>query len=93
MLKIRRSEEEGRAIFALSGRIKAADVSDLHSLLDAEAEPANVMLDLTEVRLVDREAIRFLADCKARGIELKDCPSYIRRWIEHGGDATSESSS
>lgn len=93
MLKIRRSEENGRAIFALSGRIKAGDVFGLHSLIEAEAEPANVMLDLTEVRLVDREAIRFLADCKARGIELKDCPSYIRRWMEQGSDATDEPSS
>jgi hypothetical protein len=93
MLKISKSEENGRAIFALSGRIKAGDVSGLHILLDAEAEPANVMLDLTEVRLVDREAIRFLADCKARGIELKDCPSYIRRWIEQGSDATDKPSS
>ena len=91
MLKIRRSEDNGRAIFALSGRIEASHVPELHELLEAEVEPAEVTLDLTEVKLVDREAIRFLAACKARGIELKDCPSYIHTWIEQGSDRSHES--
>ena len=91
MLRIRRSEDNGHAIFALSGRIEARDVPELHRLLDAEPEPTEVMLDLTEVQLVNREAIRFLAACKARGIGLKDCPSYIRRWIEQGSDKSHES--
>ena len=63
---------------------------ELHELLDAETKPTEVTLDLTEVKLVDREAIRFLAACKARGIDLKDCPSYIRRWIEQGSDISHE---
>ena len=86
MLKIRRSEDSGRAIFAISGRIEARHVPELHELLDAVAEPTEVTLDLTEVKLVDREAIRFLIACKTRGIELKDCPSYIRRWMEQGSE-------
>lgn len=90
MLKIRRSEDNGHATFALSGRIEARHVSELHELLEAEALPSEVTLDLTEVKLVDREAIRFLAACKARGIEFKDCPPYIRRWIEQGSDTGHE---
>lgn len=90
MLQIRRCEDNGHAIFALSGRIEARHIVELHELLDAEAEPTEVTLDLTEVKLVDREAIRFLAACKARGIGLKDCPSYIRRWIEQGSDISHE---
>jgi anti-anti-sigma regulatory factor len=91
MLKIRRSEDNGRAMFALSGRIEGDHLSELRELLEAEAEPREMTLDLTEVQLVDREAIRFLAACKARGIELKECPSYIRRWIEQGSDIGHES--
>jgi anti-anti-sigma regulatory factor len=86
LLKIRRSEDKGRAIFTLSGRIEERHVSELDELIDAEARANEVTLDLTEVKLVDREAIRFLAACEARGIRLKDCPSYIRRWIEQGSD-------
>lgn len=86
LLRIRRSEDKGRAIFTLSGRIEERHVSELDELIDAEARPNEVTLDLTEVKLVDRDAIRFLAACEARGIRLKDCPSYIRRWIEQGSD-------
>jgi hypothetical protein len=42
------------------------------------------------VRLVDREAVRFLAACEARGIQLKHCPSYVREWIETGSDTNHE---
>jgi anti-anti-sigma regulatory factor len=86
MLKIRRFDVEGQAIFALSGRIEERNLPELHELLNAETKPTEVTLDLTEVKLVDREAIKFLAACTARGIELKDCPSYIRRWMEQGSD-------
>jgi hypothetical protein len=90
LLKIRRSEDKGRAIFTLSGRIEERHVSELLELLDAEARTVEVTLDLKEVKLVDREAIRFLAACEGRGIRLKDCPSYIRRWIEQGSDISHE---
>jgi anti-anti-sigma regulatory factor len=84
VLKIRRSESQGRAIFALSGRIEAEHVWELQGLIDAETSATEVMLDLAELKLVDREAIKLLAACEARGIGLMDCPSYIRRWIEQG---------
>jgi len=38
-------------------------------------------LDLEEVKLVDRDAVRFLADCEGNGIELCECSPYIRDWI------------
>ena len=69
---------------ALSGRIEEKHVSELQKLFDAEAEIADITLDLEEVRLVGREAVRFLATCEAAGFELKNCPSYIREWIETG---------
>jgi hypothetical protein len=83
MFQIRRSEGE-RAVFVLSGRIEGKHVSDLQKLFEAEAELADITLDLEEVRLVDREAVRFLAACEARGIKLKNCSSYIREWIDTG---------
>lgn len=84
MLKIRRSENDGLAIFALSGRIEEEQVSELEELLAGEAGVAKITLDLEEVRLVDRGVVRFLAGCEARGIRLKNCPSYVRQWIETG---------
>ncbi len=69
---------------ALSGRIEGGHVPELQQLLETEEDAVRITLDLGEVRLVDREAVRFLASCEARGIKLKSCPSYIREWIETG---------
>jgi hypothetical protein len=85
MLRIGRSEESGAICFALSGRIEEQHVSELQTCLAGESEDAEITLDLQEVRLVDREVVRFLADCEARGIKLRNCPSYVREWMETGG--------
>jgi anti-anti-sigma regulatory factor len=86
MLKIQRSENGELVLFFLSGRIEEKQVSELQELFAVEAEGANIALDLEEVKLVDREVVRFLAACEARGIRLKNCPSYVREWIETGRD-------
>jgi hypothetical protein len=90
MLRIQRSEQQGLAIFSVSGRIGAMQVSELQHVLAAENEGADTALDLEEVRIAGREAVRFLAACEARGIELKNCPSYIREWIGTGSDTSDE---
>ncbi len=88
MLKIQRSEDQGLAIFFVSGRIGELQVSELQHVIDAEG--AHTALDLEEVKLAGREAVRFLAACEARGIQLKNCPSYIREWIEIGSYTNDE---
>ena len=82
MLKIQRSTQGAFMLFTLSGRIQAADVAELQRLFDREANKQHVTVDLHEVKLVDREAVRFLARCEADGITLVHCPTYIRVWIE-----------
>jgi anti-anti-sigma regulatory factor len=81
-LKIVRSAEDGLAVFSLSGRIELEHVGELQNLVDFAAAKNRVVLDLKEVRLVDREAVQFFARCEAEGIELENCPAYIREWIE-----------
>jgi hypothetical protein len=44
-------------------------------------ETNSVFLDLAEVTLVDREAVRFLAACDVRGIRFRNCPGFIREWM------------
>jgi hypothetical protein len=44
-------------------------------------EKGGVTIDLAEVLLVDRDAVRFLALSEAHGIELRNCPAYIREWV------------
>jgi anti-anti-sigma regulatory factor len=79
MLKIQKSTNGRLVVFTLIGRIKAQHVPELQALF--EAKDQGVMLDLKEVDLVDREAVRFLAGCEARGVRIDNCPAYIREWI------------
>ena len=72
------------AVFALSGRIDRERVSEVRNILTAERDIGKVKLDLEELRLVDREAVKFLDACELNGIKLANCPSYIREWIETG---------
>jgi hypothetical protein len=36
---------------------------------------------MAEVTLVDVEVVRFLGSCETQGVELRNCPVYIREWI------------
>ena len=90
MFKIQRSANGKVIVFTLSGRIKAARIDELQKLLESEAHDRGLVLDLREVKLVDREAVVFLASCEAKGIKIANCPAYIREWIEK--EAQSEES-
>jgi predicted metal-binding protein len=81
MLRIQRSTERSRVVFVLSGRIELEEVAELQRLLQSESNDHNLVLDLKDVRLVNREAVRFLSGCEADGIQLRNCPPYIREWI------------
>jgi len=80
MLKIQR-KANGKVVFTLSGRIEAEDIEELRRLLELERTGPPIALDLKDVTLVDREAIKFLADCEKDSIQLENCPPYIREWI------------
>lgn len=83
MLRILRSAN-GRVVFTLIGRIESEDVKELRKLLALEKPGRYLVLDLTDVTLVNQDAVRFLARCEADGIKLEKCPPYIRQWIEQG---------
>jgi anti-anti-sigma regulatory factor len=84
MLKIQR-RTNGRVVFTLSGRIEAEDTDELRRLLELEEAGRQIALDLKDVTLVDRDAIKFLTDCEAESIELENCPPYVREWIGRQG--------
>jgi predicted metal-binding protein len=39
-----------------------------------------------DVRLADRDAVKFLRDCEVRGMKLENCPAYVREWMEREKD-------
>jgi hypothetical protein len=81
MLKIHRSQNGG-VLFTLSGRIEAEDVSELRRLFELEGPGRHLAMDLSDVTIVDRDGVRFLARCEAESITLENCPKYIREWIK-----------
>jgi hypothetical protein len=80
MRKIQR-RRNGEVVFTVSGRLEAGNISELSDLLTAEPTDRPVVLDLKDVVLVDRDVVRYLRACEADGIELRNCPPYIRAWI------------
>jgi hypothetical protein len=83
MLRIQRASN-GKVVFTLSGRIEVEDIGELRRLFDLESSIAGIMLNLKELVLVDGDAVEFLAGCEAAGMTLKDCPAYVRTWIDRG---------
>ena len=75
----RRVIGQDRATLHISGRITEECVDTLRALL--EQEKSVVTIDLKDVLIVDREAIRLLAVGESNGVELRNCPAYIREWV------------
>jgi anti-anti-sigma regulatory factor len=80
MLKIKRAAN-GEVVFTLSGRMDAENVADLKTLFGSEPKGRGIVLDLKDLTLVDRDAVRFLESCETDSIKIKNCPAYIREWI------------
>jgi hypothetical protein len=66
-------------VLRVSGRIHAQHVDTLRELLGREK--GRVAIDLKDVLLVAREAVKLLALSEAKGTELRNCPAYIREWV------------
>lgn len=80
-LRIDISDESDRVVFTLTGRIQAEQVSELQALVKSDLPDHSLLLDLKEVKLVDRDAVRFLAEIETRGAKLRNCSAFIREWI------------
>jgi len=64
--------------------MEAAQVPELKELFDRDYR--NIILDLRDVRLADRDAVRFLKGCEAEGMKLENCPAYVREWMDREKD-------
>ena len=85
-LRIDISDESDRVVFTLSGRIQAEQVSELQALVKSDLPDHRLVFDLKEVKLVDRDAVRFLADIEAQGAGLRNCSAFVREWISRERD-------
>jgi hypothetical protein len=83
-LRIERSVRQGFTVFTLSGRMEAEQVAELKELFDRDYR--NIILDLRDLRLADRDAVKFLRGCERDGMKFENCPAYVREWIDREKD-------
>jgi len=73
-------------LFILSGRIEKSAIVELRRLFECQTDYQDVVLDLKDVSLIDREVMRFFLRCEAVGVKLENCTPYIREWMERERD-------
>ena len=66
----------------LNGKFSEEALADLDQSL-AAARDANrpVVMDLSEVTLIDRKAVQYLVDQRSHNVRLVNCPVYLKRWL------------
>jgi hypothetical protein len=73
-------------VFSLCGRIEKQAIVELRKLFEFQTDYHDIVLDLKEVGVVDREVMRFFMSCEADGVKLENCTPYIREWMEREKD-------
>ena len=86
MLKITTTRENPTSLrIFLCGQLTGEYVSELQKVLSSEElHGASVALDMSNVTLVDRDAMMFLCGAKSR-VAIENIPSYVLLWIEQEG--------
>ena len=73
-------------VFTLSGRIEKQAIAELRKLFECQSTRRDIVLDLKDVSMIDRDVMHFLVRCDADGVKLENCASYIREWMEREKD-------
>jgi hypothetical protein len=79
MLRIEKDSDACVTRLRLSGRIQSDHIPCIRSAMNDGC--SRKILNLSELTLVDFDAIRFLMVCEDAGAELVQCPHYVREWI------------
>lgn len=78
-IRIQQTTEGHSTVLRLSGELVSSQREAL--LEEIEGNNTTIALDLEEVTLVDLDVVQLLGRCEAKGLELLNCPPYIREWI------------
>jgi ABC-type transporter Mla MlaB component len=74
--------ETGPVTLAVAGSLSTEGLVELEAALERARDTRRpVRIDLSEVTLVDRNSLQFLAAQRQRNIQLVNCPEYIEPWI------------
>jgi hypothetical protein len=81
VLRIEKSNNSKYVIFTLSGRIENEKIKELQEILNLEKADQKIAFDLNDIKLVDQPSVEFLEQSESQGVELWNCPAYLREWI------------
>lgn len=83
MVKIAtQNSETGPVTLAVVGSLNVDGLAELETALErARVTLRPIRIDLSELTLVDRNSLQFLAAQRRRNIQLINCPEYIEPWI------------
>jgi len=84
--RIESTARGGFTVFVLSGRIETPAIAELKRLFDLQTDYRDIVLDLKDVSVVDRDVLLFFVGCEADGLKLENCAPYIREWMEREKD-------
>jgi anti-anti-sigma regulatory factor len=70
VLKLTRAEN-GEVVIKLSGRMDAESVGELETLVSEGSKGRRIVLDLSDLTLVDQDAVSFLKRCEADNISSR----------------------
>ncbi len=73
-------------VFILSGRIDKQATTELRRLFEGQTDCRDIVLDMKDVGVIDRDVMCFFMSCEADGVKLENCASYIREWMEREKD-------
>jgi hypothetical protein len=79
MLRIEKDSDGSATRLLVSGRIQSDRIACIRAAMNDGS--ARKILDLGEVTLVDATVIHFLIRCEQEGVELVQCPPYVREWM------------
>jgi hypothetical protein len=80
MMKIESARDGDTATLRFSGQIGEDHLPAIQA--EVRRYRPRLAFDLAEATLVDRAVVRFLAARESEGVELMNCPRYIREWID-----------
>ena len=66
-------------VLLVSGKLTGEHVDTLRNVLRQES--GALAIDLKNLSLVDRDAVQLLALAEHNGTELRNCPKYVREWV------------
>jgi anti-anti-sigma regulatory factor len=66
-------------VLFLSGKLTGEHVETFRNVVRQES--GALAIDLKNVSLVDRDAAKFLGQAEQDRAELRNCPKYVREWV------------